>query len=118
MIGVTQALDKCRALALGGGNDYGAYQAGAVIGLINNLPAGESSWDVVTGTGVGALNALLISQVPKGEESSIVNNLSTFWTDFTYDQFYKHWNHGWVNALTFQNGLYNTSPMNLSLIHI
>ena len=33
---------KCRALALGGGNDYGAYQAGVLVGLINNLPPGEA----------------------------------------------------------------------------
>lgn len=33
---------KCRVLALGGGTDKGAYEAGAIIGLINRLEDEES----------------------------------------------------------------------------
>jgi hypothetical protein len=31
--------DLCRALAMSGGGDKGAYEAGAVYGLVNGLPA-------------------------------------------------------------------------------
>ena len=58
----TSALnDKCRVLSIGGGTDKGAYTAGAIVGLINSLPAGEARWDVITGNGDGALNTYIVA---------------------------------------------------------
>lgn len=102
---------KCRILALAGGSDHGAYQAGGIIGLINSLPQGEAEWDVVTGIGIGALNGMMVSQVAKGSESLLASNLLNFWEKFNTDLFYDHWP-GWlVQGLLFESGLYNTKPM-------
>ena len=83
-----------------------------VLGLIDNLPDGEAVWDVVTGNGVGALNALIISQHAKGaEKTSLAPALEKFWSDFNRKVIYNNWTLGWLNALLFQSGLYNSAPM-------
>ena len=106
-----EASGKCRALALGGGNDKGAYEAGAVIGLVNNLPAGEAEWDVVTGNGVGAINGLIISQYETKSESYAATHLENFWTNFQTSQFYKQWIGSYIEGLLGKSGLYNTDPL-------
>lgn len=40
---------KCRALALEGGGDAGSWQAGAIAGLVANLPDEEVQYDVISG---------------------------------------------------------------------
>ena len=102
---------KCRALALGGGNDKGAYEAGAVIGLVNNLPAGEAEWDVVTGNGVGAINGLIVAQYETKSESYAATHLENFWTNFQTNQFYKQWIGSYIEGLLGKSGLYNTDPL-------
>jgi hypothetical protein len=102
---------KCRALVLGGSTDKGAYEAGAVIGLINSLPTGEAEWDVVVGTGAGALNGMFLSQYSQGDELSAASALNSFWSSFTTSQFYTDWVGGYVTGLFLQSGLYNSAPM-------
>lgn len=106
---------KCRVLAVGGGTDLGAYEAGAIIGLIQGFPAGEAQWDIVTGVGVGSVNGLILSMYAKGQESSAATKLNSFWTSFTYDMFYQDWTGGYVTGLLLKSGLYDTSPMKKTL---
>ena len=102
---------KCRVLAIAGGTQRGAYEAGAIIGLINNLPAGEASYDVVTGVGVGAINGLIVSSFPQGQEAAAAAKLNSFWTSFTFSSFYKDWVGGLIIGLIHESGLYDTSPL-------
>ena len=102
---------KCRGLVLAGGTDKGAYEAGAIIGLIENLPSGEAQWDVVVGTGAGALNGMIVSQYGLGDEASASKALNSFWSSFKTSQFYTDWIGGYVTGLFLQSGLYNTAPM-------
>ncbi|CAG9317327.1 unnamed protein product [Blepharisma stoltei] len=104
--------EKCRALSIGGGTDRGAYEAGAIIGLINSLPADESQWKVVTGVGTGALNALIVSQFSIGKENFLTQALLEFWGNFTYKKIYKDWDGWYIEAFRSKSGLYNSSPMN------
>jgi predicted acylesterase/phospholipase RssA len=107
-----QALaQSCRVLVLGGGTDRGAYQAGAVMGLVAALPAGEAQWDAVVGTGVGAINAVFVSQAPKGTEPSLAAKLGAFWANFTATALYRDWTGGIVTGLLVESGLYDTAPM-------
>jgi predicted acylesterase/phospholipase RssA len=98
-------------LSIGGGSERGAYEAGVIIGLINNLPAGEAQWDVVTGIGLGALNAGIVGQVAKGQEASAVNTLTNFWSNFTFSQVYTDWPGGLITGLLLESGLYDSSPL-------
>ena len=72
---------KVKILALGGGGNKGAYQAGAINALIHEI--GDStltSYDYVTGISVGALNALPFLFTPLGEESKVADYLKKLWT--------------------------------------
>jgi len=111
LVGAYARGDKCRALALAGGDDNGAFQAGAVMGLIESLPHGEAQWDVVTGNGAGAINALIVSQYAKNEESQVHSALNDFWTNFNKKMFYKDWFGWYFTGLTEKSGLYDSSPM-------
>jgi predicted patatin/cPLA2 family phospholipase len=108
---VAQAPGKCRVLALAGGGDKGAYQAGAIQGLIASLPAGEAEWDVITGVGIGAVNALPASRFAKGSETAMSAYLNSFWKNFSNDQFYVNWPGLVVQGLLSESGLYNSAPM-------
>lgn len=109
---------KCRILALGGNSDRGPYEAGAIVGLIQNLPSGEATWDVVTGNGVGAFNALILSNYALGSEASAVAQLTSFWTNFTASQFYKEWPGGYVTGLYFEHGIFDNSAMDETISKI
>lgn len=111
LTGVYANNGKCRILALGGGTERGAYQAGAIIGLINNLPAGEAQWDVVTGIGIGALNAMMVANYPQGQEASAATQLNSFWSSFTYKTIYQDWIGGLITGLLYESGLYDSSPL-------
>lgn len=109
---------RCRALVLGGGSDRGAFQAGAIAGLITYLPEGEAMWDVVQGNGIGAFNALLVSQRGIGDESSLNTTLSNFWLSFRRSMVYKSWWGGRVTGYYFRNGLYNSSPLKYTINNV
>jgi predicted acylesterase/phospholipase RssA len=71
---------KCRALALGGGGDRGAYEGLNFFKFLNFLSAGilqafsqfekdeNMKWDVISGISAGAINAGILSSYPKGSE--------------------------------------------------
>lgn len=102
---------KCRGLALAGGGDKGAYQAGVVQGLVSNLPAGEAEYDVVTGVGCGALNALIFASYPVGSEAAAASAITNFWETSSYSDFYEDWTGGLIEGLLEKSGLYNSAPL-------
>ena len=102
---------RCRALVLAGGSDKGCFQAGAISGLIEYLPPGEATWDVVTGTGIGSFNAMFVGQVGIGNETQIPTALHTFWMKFKTRHFYKSWFGGLVVGYFKKMGLYNNAAM-------
>jgi predicted patatin/cPLA2 family phospholipase len=113
---VTEAINgRCRALVLGGGSDRGAFQAGAISGLITYLPQGEAMWDVVLGNGVGALNGMFVAQTLFGEEQSLNSTLSDFWLNFRRSQVYKSWWGGRMIGYFFKTGLYNDYPLSQTI---
>ena len=114
-VGVYSTDGYCRVLALGGGTDKGAYQAGGIIGLVNSLPEGEAQWDVVTGVGTGAINGLIVSQFMKGQEAEMSAKLMDFWTNFETRDFYTDWFGLFINAYYFKPGFLNTKAMGPTL---
>lgn len=109
--GVLAINGKCRVLALGGNSDKGAYEAGAISGLINNLPLGEFSYDVITGNGVGAFNAFILGQYAIGQEIEAGTFVTNFWYNFEKSKFYKEWVGGETQGIFFEHGLYDSEPM-------
>ncbi|MGC2573842.1 MAG: patatin-like phospholipase family protein, partial [Candidatus Nitrosopolaris sp.] len=82
---------KQRALILGGGGALGAYEAGAIKAICNNLLEQEKKdqdhngllFDIIAGTSIGAMNgAVFVSQfLQTGSWNDAANILINFWTD-------------------------------------
>lgn len=108
--------DKCMILALQGGGDRGAYQAGALKGLTNKLSEEDRKWQIVTGISAGTLNGLGFSLFPVGQEKEATDFLEKVWREMdSKDKIYKNWKNlgslGPVYALFAETGFYDTTPI-------
>lgn len=68
LVVINAADGKCRALALEGGGDRGAYHAGAMSKMYDLLPKEEYQYDVCSGISAGSLNCAAWGLFPKGME--------------------------------------------------
>ena len=107
--------DKCYVLALEGGGDHGAYQAGAIKGLADNLPADEAKWSVITGISAGTLNGSGLSLFDIGDEKAGADFLVSVWRDLEgKNSIYRNWKPwgalGPFFALFYKSGFYDTTP--------
>jgi predicted patatin/cPLA2 family phospholipase len=102
---------QCRVLAIGGGTERGAYEAGAISALLTNLPAGQAEYDVVTGVGIGSINAMIVANYPQGQESQAAAKLQSFWNSFSSATLYSDWVGGLVTGLLYESGLFDTAAM-------
>ncbi len=104
--------NKCYVLALEGGGDKGAYQAGAISGLIANLPTDLTQYDVVTGISVGSINAAAFSIYEPGKEREAADFLLNKWRSLKGKRsIFKNWFFGPLYGLLFKSGLYDSSPL-------
>lgn len=100
---------KCRALVLEGGGDRGAYQVGAIRGLVESMEAKESMYDVVSGVSIGSINAIGLSLFKKGDEDAATKWLIDLWHKMSADVIYSNWP-GWIiEGAFFRKGLYNNT---------
>ena len=58
--------DSCKALAMSGGANNGAWEIGVLWGFINYGNPEDFAYDVFTGVSVGSLNAFFLAGYPKG----------------------------------------------------
>jgi predicted patatin/cPLA2 family phospholipase len=101
---------KCYVLALEGGGDKGAYQTGALQGLVEL--ANDTEWDVITGISVGALDAAALSIFEVGKEKEAVEFLLENWRNIkSSNDIYDNWWGGPLYGLFFKTGLYDTTPL-------
>jgi predicted acylesterase/phospholipase RssA len=104
--------NRCYVLALEGGGDKGAYQSGAIKGLVDYTPYGEVEWDVVTGISVGSMNGAGLSIFAPGDEKNASDFLVETWRNIKGSgDIYKNWLAGPLEGLFFKSGLYDTSPL-------
>jgi predicted acylesterase/phospholipase RssA len=116
---LTQEQDKCRVLALEGGGDHGAYQAGVLKGLISNLKSSETRWDVVTGISVGSLNAAALAIYEIGDETAAVDFILETWRNIKgKGDIYQNWWLGPLYGLFYKTGVYDTTPLKKMLTSI
>ena len=74
----TKIPGKFRILALSGGGAKGAYQAGAIKGLVERLGF-EAEYDLVTGVSVGSINMAVMASFPIGKECEAAESLESLW---------------------------------------
>lgn len=103
--------DKCYALALEGGGDKGAYQAGALAQIVEDSDPSEVQYDVITGVSIGSINGALLAGYPKGQEKNATEYMAETWKTLTRRDIYKNWPWGGVaRGLLFKGALYDSSP--------
>ena len=61
----------CQALALSGGGNNGAWEAGVMRGFLENGDPNDFKWEVVTGVSAGSINALSMSGWEIGREAEM-----------------------------------------------
>ena len=112
--------ENCYVLALEGGGDKGAYQAGVIKGLIDNLPTNKTRYDVITGISVGSINAAALSIYEIGKEKEASEFIIKTWREITgKNTIYKNWWLGPLYGLLYKSGIYDTNPlMNFLTAHI
>ena len=101
----------CHALALSGGANKGAYEAGVLYELAHTLEASDLSYDVVTGVSAGALNGGGISIFPIGEEKEMSEWLVNMWQTMVSSQVFEEWPLGMVSGLFAESGVLNDDPL-------
>ena len=68
-----QQAKSCKALAMSGGGNKGAFEAGALYGLVMNDPdKTKYAYDVVTGVSAGSINTGAVSLFKPGDEVNMV----------------------------------------------
>ena len=99
------------ALALQGGGDKAAYQAGVLSGLVNGLSADQVGYDVITGVGIGSINGAVLSAHAKGDEKGAASEILNIWKTIKEKDIYQNWSWGGpVRGLLFKPSLYDSSP--------
>lgn len=98
---------------MSGGGALGAYEAGALWGLIKNAKNPDDfKYDVVSGVSAGSINALAVSLFEKGDEMNMVEWLSEKWASLTTPQVYVEWKPlGIITGLLDKQGVFDTTPL-------
>lgn len=90
---------KCHALALSGGGNKGAYEAGVVYNLAHLLAPSDVTYDVVTGVSAGAINSAGVAVFEIGKELEMSEYLVNMWGRITTETIWKPWAGGLAEGL-------------------
>lgn len=106
-----QAARFCRAIAMSGGGDKAAYEAGVLHGLIDNLPSEETEWNVVTGISAGSTLTAALSAFPLGAEHAAAEFVDAILADLNQTSIFRMWPGGFEEALTKRSSLFDSTPL-------
>ena len=102
---------KCYALGLSSGQESAAFQAGALLGLFNKLPADQLQYYTVSGNTGGAVNAVILASHAPGDEKAAAEQMQKFWLDAGNTKLYQNWWGGIVDGLFTKGGIYDSAPL-------
>jgi len=89
----------CRALALSGGANNGAWEAGVLYGLANYGNPKDFYYDVVTGVSAGAINSAFIAVHKPEDVIEMADHLFQTWMECTTRLIWNYWPGGIVAGL-------------------
>lgn len=104
-------LGRCRALAMSGGGDKAAYEAGVIRGLVEYLPAEEVTYDVVTGISAGSTLTAAFSVFPLGMEPEVAKFALNIISDLNQSSIFTMWPGGIVEGLMNHSSLLDSRPL-------
>jgi predicted acylesterase/phospholipase RssA len=99
----------CRALALSGGANNGAWEAGVLYGLANYGNPKDYYYDVVTGVSAGAINSAFIAVYEPKDVIEMADNLFKAWMECHTSKIWQYWPGGLIAGL-LKPGLLDDSP--------
>ena len=103
--------ESCLALALNGGGNKGAYQAGVMWGWNHYGNPEDFQWDVVSGISGGAINTGAMSPWAKEDGVAMTEWISDQWVNLTTPDIWVLWPGGLREGLTTAPSLVDASPM-------
>ena len=110
----------CHALAMEGGGDKGAYEAGVLKAFVKYLNPEDIKYDVVTGISVGSLNAMLVVNSYIGGEAELADRMVALWEwvgQTGSGAVFEDWNSlGIPYAILGEPSLYSTQPLRDTVI--
>lgn len=106
----TSSDGKCRILVLRGGGVHGAYEAGALQAMIENLDPIDYAYDYISGVSVGAINAAILANFEKGQEAKGLEKLQQLYVDVSnsISDIMTVWPYIYVQAF-FKNSVLDTT---------
>lgn len=107
---VNAVTGKCYALALSSGDQNSMYQAGVIKGITETLSTEETAYQAISGVAGGAVNTVILSSYPTGQESNAADRMKTFWDNSANTKLYKDWMGGLAEGLLLKGGLWNDAP--------
>ena len=113
-VSVSPRPEKCLALALSDSLNVGPYQAGVIRELVKKLRAsGDSEYQVISGVSLGAINAHIFAQYPRGQELEAAEKVVDFWLKLSEknNQLIRSWNWGILYGFFYQNSLYDATAL-------
>ena len=108
----------CLSVAFSGGGDRGAYEAGVLRGLADNVASGaDIEWQVSSGVSVGSIVSTGLAKFPIGQESAAADFAVDAALGVTADIIFNNWTklvpfigpEGIVRGLFFESGLFDSS---------
>lgn len=103
---------QCLTVSFEGGGSHGAYEAGALLTMVNTLAASSVAYNVISGISTGALNTAAAVQYPIGQEKAMAQYMVDTWLNIGgQDNIYVQWPGGYAQAILFEPALYDTRPL-------
>lgn len=97
-----------RALVLSGGGSKGAYEVGV---LKKWMAEDEVDYDLIAGSSVGAINAAVLCQVPKGSPREAWEKLNQLWLSVNTSKVRKGWLPFGMASALWKPSVYNSDPL-------
>lgn len=102
--------EKCYGLSLEGGGTRGAYESGALLALTEFLPAAETSYRIISGISIGAINACSCAGFEVGDERNMALHVLGTWNGITSRKIiYSFWTGDIFWALFFRPAAINNA---------
>ena len=97
-----------KALVHSGGAAKGAWACGVIQYLLGDLGI---SYDIYTGTSVGAINTGFLAMFKAGEEKEAAQLLKDWWLKLDNSKIYKSWPYWGRIAAAWRKSFYDSSPL-------
>ena len=105
---------QCYGLVLSDSHFVGPYQAGAIKALVEEMRSTtQAEYQVVSGIALGALNANILGQFPKGSEREAVDKMLDFWTKVgeKYGKLHSGWTLGMIYGFFYENSIWDATGL-------